>query len=59
MTGVKMIKLELTIEEVNTILASLGKHPFEQIFQLMNKIQQQGAEQVKQLEAEQANKDTK
>jgi len=54
-----MIKLELTIEEVNTILASLGKHPFEQIFQLMNKIQQQGAEQVKQLEAEQANKDTK
>jgi hypothetical protein len=40
------IKLELTIDEVNAILASLGKHPFEAIFQLVNKIQQQGSAQV-------------
>jgi hypothetical protein len=40
------IKLELTIDEVNAILGSLGKHPFDQIFQLINKIQQQGSAQV-------------
>ena len=45
------IKLELTIDEVNAILASLGKHPFEAIFQLVNKIQQQGSEQVQAAEA--------
>ena len=48
------IKLELTIDEVNAILASLGKHPFEAIFQLVNKIQQQGAGQVQAAEAEAA-----
>ena len=45
------IKLELTIDEVNAILASLGKHPFEAIFQLVNKIQQQGSVQVQAAEA--------
>jgi hypothetical protein len=45
------IKLELTIDEVNAILASLGKHPFEAIFQLVNKIQQQGSAQVQAAEA--------
>jgi hypothetical protein len=42
------IKLELTIDEVNAILASLGKHPFEAIFSLVNKIQQQAIPQVPQ-----------
>jgi hypothetical protein len=42
----QIIKLELTIDEVNAILGSLGKHPFDQIFQLINKIQQQGSAQV-------------
>lgn len=50
------IKLELTIDEVNAILASLGKHPFEAIFQLVNKIQQQGAGQIQAAEAESAAK---
>jgi len=45
------IKLELNIDEVNAILASLGKHPFDAIFQLVNKIQQQGSEQVQAAEA--------
>ena len=40
------IKLELSLDEVNTILASLGKHPFENIFQLINKIQAQGSSQL-------------
>lgn len=50
-----MIKLDLTIEEVNTILRSLGKHPFDEIANLIVKIKQQGEPQVaelqKQLEA--------
>ena len=54
-----MIKLELSIEEVNTILRSLGKHPFDEIANLIVKIKQQGEPQVaeiaKQLEAAQEN----
>lgn len=50
-----MIKLDLTIEEVNVILRSLGKHPFDEIANLIVKIKQQGEPQVaelqKQLEA--------
>lgn len=53
-----MIKLELSIEEVNTILRSLGKHPFDEIASLIVKIKQQGEPQVaeiaKQLESAQA-----
>lgn len=44
-----MIKLELTIEEVNTILRSLGKHPFEEIVTLISKIKQQGEPQVEEI----------
>jgi len=43
---VQTVKLELTVEEVNAILASLGKHPFESIFQLIGKIQSQGNAQL-------------
>lgn len=53
-----MIKLELTIEEVNTILRSLGQHPFAEIAALIGKIKGQGDPQVdeivKQLEATKA-----
>lgn len=45
-----MIKLELTIEEVNTILRSLGKHPFDEIANLIVKIKQQGEPQVAELQ---------
>lgn len=40
------INLELTITEVNTILASLGRHPFVEIANLIGKIKQQGDTQV-------------
>ena len=54
-----MINLEMSIEEVNTILRSLGKHPFDEIAALIVKIKQQGEPQVaeiaKQLEADQEN----
>ena len=41
-----MIKLELTVEETNMILRTLGKHPFEDVVTLVNKIKQQGEPQV-------------
>ena len=44
-----MIKLELTIEECNTILRVLGKHPFEEVVALITKVKQQGEPQVEQL----------
>ena len=40
------IKLELTVEEANMILRVLGKHPFEEVVALINKIKQQGEPQV-------------
>ena len=53
-----MIKLELSVEEVNTILRTLGKHPFEEVVLLINKIKSQGepqvAEMAKQAEAAKA-----
>jgi hypothetical protein len=47
-----MIKLELTIDECNTILRVLGKHPFEEVVTIINKIKVQGEPQVVAMEAE-------
>ena len=41
-----IIKLELTIYEVNMVLRVLGKHPFEEVVTVINKIKQQGDPQV-------------
>ena len=40
MRNLKM-ELELNIEEINKILSGLGKLPYEQVFELVNKIQTQ------------------
>lgn len=40
------INLELTVAEVNTILRSLGKHPFDEIAALISKIKGQGEAQL-------------
>ena len=45
-----MIKLELTIAEVNTILRTLGKHPFDEVVALIGKIKSQGDPQAEALE---------
>jgi hypothetical protein len=45
-----MIKLELSIEEVNGILMALGKAPYEMAQPLVDKIKQQAVPQV-QLQA--------
>ena len=50
-----MIKLELTIDEVNMVLRTLGKHPFEEVVALVGKIKSQGDPQVDEIvKAEQA-----
>jgi len=44
-----MIKLELTIDEVNMVLRTLGKHPFEEVVALVGKIKTQGDPQVDEI----------
>ena len=42
------MKLDLTLEEVNLVLAALSRMPFEAVNQIIPKIQQQGQEQIAQ-----------
>lgn len=46
-----VVNLELTVNEVNVILRSLGKHPFEEIAALVQKIKSQGDTQLAELQA--------
>jgi len=48
------IKLDLEVQEVNLILRSLGKHPFDEIASLISKIKQQGEAQLAEQEKAQA-----
>ncbi len=43
----KEINLNLTEDEVNLILESLGTQPFVKVYQLMDKIQNQAGQQLK------------
>ena len=45
------IKLELEVNEVNLVLRSLGKHPFDEIASLIGKIKQQGEAQLAEQQA--------
>ena len=40
------LKFELTIEETNIVMASLGRMPYEQVFGLVQKFQQQATPQL-------------
>lgn len=40
------VKIELTVTETNIILRSLGKHPFDEIAALIQKIKEQGEAQL-------------
>jgi hypothetical protein len=46
-----MLKFELTLNEANLILGSLGKQPFDTVASLITKIQQQAQPQLPALEA--------
>ena len=41
-----MIKLDLTIEEINYILMAVGKNPYAECAPLVNKIHQQAQPQI-------------
>ena len=40
------IQLELTIDEINKVLQALGKQPYEDVFQLISKVQEQASSQL-------------
>jgi len=40
------ISFELTLDEANLILKALGKMPFEQVFELIGKLNQQANKQL-------------
>lgn len=44
------IKLELTVEEVNTILTALACRPYYEVAELISKIQTEGETQVAEVE---------
>lgn len=46
MTNTKRIKLELDIDELNTILEALGALPFARVYELIHAIQQQAQAQL-------------
>ena len=48
------LNLSLSIAEINVILRSLGKHPFEEIAALIQKIKQQGEVQLAEMQQGQA-----
>jgi len=39
------MKLDLSVNEINTILACLGRAPYEAVFELVDKIRSQAKEQ--------------
>ena len=45
-----LLSIELTVAEVNVILRSLGKHPFEEIAALIQKIKQPGEVQLAEMQ---------
>ena len=42
----EQISINLTLEEINQILESLGQHPYVEVFQLISKIKVQAEAQV-------------
>jgi hypothetical protein len=52
------LKLELEVDEVNLVLRSLGKHPFDEIANLINKIKEQGEKQLLEQAAAQPEPET-
>ena len=51
------MKFEFTIEELNIIMAALGRMPYEQVFQLVENVRNQAAPQIQQLQQAQQTKE--
>lgn len=48
------MKFEFTLEQINVVMASLGRMPYEQVFQLVENIRQQAAPQLQEAQAREA-----
>lgn len=46
MANTKEITLKLPIDDVNTILQALGNMPFQQVYRIIQEIQQQASSQL-------------
>jgi|APCry1669188879_1035177.scaffolds.fasta_scaffold233127_2 hypothetical protein len=46
------MNFELTFEEINLIMVSLGRMPYESVFQLVEKLKSQATPQLQQLQQE-------
>jgi len=44
-----VIKLELSLEDTNALLANLGTLPYQNVFSLIKQIQEQGAPQAEEI----------
>jgi hypothetical protein len=49
---IKMIDLNLSVQEINLILQALGQAPYAQVFELVEKIKAQAVPQVEALPKE-------
>lgn len=47
-----ILDLKLSVAEINMVLKSLGKHPFDEIAVLVSKIKQQGETQLAAMTAD-------
>ena len=50
------LQLSLEIEEINKILNALGKEPYMEVFQLIQKIQEQAHPQLQKMQTENGQK---
>lgn len=52
------IKLDLSLDDVNLMLASLAKQPYEAVFQTVEKVRGQAAQQVNSSIADSSSEET-
>jgi hypothetical protein len=52
------LNLKLSVDEANVILGVLSQHPYSKVFQLIQSIQAQAAEQLLQLEKQRMDEST-
>lgn len=51
---IQTLQLELTVEDVNAVLTSLGQQPYQSVYELINKIREQSEEQLQNQDTETA-----
>lgn len=47
-----LLRFEMTVEQANQVLSALGKLPYEQVYKLIEQLQQQASHQIQSIAAE-------